>query len=116
MKSFFKIKSILGLFLALFYGSACLFDYMSIKEDSAEYIKVYNISIDSPYWKFRSVENFQLSCIIEMSICGIYIVLAVLYLTNKNNFLKFFLLSVEILVIIKIAISFYMWYASGFDH
>lgn len=116
MRMALKIKAIIGTILALLFGIVCLFDYLSVGGNSSEYQMVYHFSESSQYWKFKSIENFKVWNLIQISICVFYIILNIFFLIKGSKYLKYVLLTIESLAVIWVILQVYQWYGSGFDH
>lgn len=111
-----KIKAIIGIILALLVIAVCLFDYLSVEENSSEYQMIYHFSESSQYWKYQSIRNYRVWNLMQVMISGIYIILNIFFLRNGSKYLKYVLLVIESLAVIWVMLQVYQWYGSGFDH
>jgi uncharacterized membrane protein len=116
MKPILKIKTILGIIVAVIICILTIFDISQISTNTFNYIRVYSISPNSSHWMFRSVSNYTNWRVIQLVMCCIYICLSGLFLRSKSKILSKILLSIEIIVITLFIRSLYLWVASGYDH
>jgi hypothetical protein len=116
MNKIIKIKTIVGIIVALIIGLLTLLDIFAINGNSIDYTNIYHIAENAPHWMFKSVSNYTLWSILQVIICLVYVGLSILTLLRKPKGLVKILLVFEILVIIWFIRYFYLWYTSGFDH
>lgn len=118
MKRGLKIKSYLGISVALFICWIYLFETLDYKANPLEFEMVYHIGSEGVEWKYQSGQNFITWNIGEIVLGALYITASLFYLLKfkENRVLKIALLSVEISWLIWVVWSFYSWYLTGFDH
>lgn len=117
MNRIIKIKTIIGITVALLLGLLILLDVFSILDNPTDYIRVCEISPSSPHWMFKSVTNYVVWSLGQVAICFIYIALSLIVLIKKqSNILMKSLIVFEIIVLIWFIRYYFLFYASGFDH
>lgn len=118
MKIGLKIKSYVGIVIALLIALLSLFEIMDFNTNPLEYERVYHIGSDWVEWKYQTGQNF-ITWNIGLIIFAVLYIIANLFLLFKfkgNKVLKFIILYVEIIIIIWIIWSLYKWYLIDFDH
>src|SRR5690554_2342048 len=118
MKIGLKIKSYVGIVIALLIALLSLFEIMDYNTNPLEYERVYHIGSDWVEWKYQSGQNFITWNIGLIIFAVLYIIanLFFLFKFKENKVLKFIILCVEIIFIIWVIWSLYEWYIIGFDH
>lgn len=117
MKKLIKIKTIIGMIVALIIGLLILIDIFAILDNSTDYIKVYQISDSSPHFMYKSVSNYVMWSIEQVIICLTYIALSLVVLVKKQtSTLMKSLVVFEVVMLIWFIRYYYLFYASGFDH
>lgn len=116
MKLFIKIKSLLAITIGLVMTLVFFSEIRAITENPIDYINVYQISKNSPEWKFQSIKNFQKWNIIAGIIALLYVSLNGLSLFTKQVKIKYAILIIDGLLIITAIVNFCIWSTSGFDH
>ena len=116
MNKFIKIKTIVGIIVALLIGLLNLLDIFSVKANPTDYINTYQIAEGASHWMFNSVSNYIVWSVIKVIICFVYIGLSVLALIKRPKILIRLLMVFEIIVLIWTIRYFILYYLSGFDH
>jgi len=116
MRRIIKVKTIVGLVIALIIGLFTMLDIVNIKENPTDYINVYQISEQAPHWMFKSISSYITSNVLKVIISFAYITLSIIVLIKKPKKLINGLLIFELVIFIWILRYYYLYYASGFDH
>lgn len=113
-----KIKSYVGIVIALLIALLSLFEIIDYNTNPLEYERVYHIGSDWVEWKYQSGQNFITWNIWLIIFAVLYIIanLFFLFKFKENKVLKFIILCVEIIFIIFIIWHLYEWYLIDFDH
>jgi len=115
MQKSIKIKSFVGIAIALFFILLSFFEIVDYNINALEYEKVYHIGSEGVEWKYQSGQNFITWNIGLIVIAVIYIIANLFLLFNfkGNRPLKLIILYVEIIFFIW---SLYEWCLIDFDH
>lgn len=118
MKSNPKIKSYIGIVIALFTSLIYLFGIIDYNANPLEYERVYHIGSKGVEWKYQNGQNFITWNIGLIIIAVLYIIANLFFLLKfkENKVLKFIILCVEVIFLIWIIWSLYKWYLIDFDH
>jgi len=117
MRKIIKIKTIIGIIVALILGLLILLDIFAIADEPTDYIRVCQISDSSPHWIFKSVSNYIIWSLGQATICFIYVALSLIVLIRKQSkILMKSLIVFEIIMLIWFIRYYFLFYASGFDH
>lgn len=118
MSVLFKIRSCIGIIVALFVSFLSFFEIMDYNTNPLEYERVYHIGSEGVKWQYQSGQNF-ITWNTGFIIITILYVIANLFSLLKfkeNKMLKFIVLCVEIAFLIWVILSLYEWYLIDFDH
>lgn len=116
MNKVLKFKSVITIFIAFLLMFIQLFDYISISDNTIEYVNVYKISIKSEKWIYRSISNFKIWKLIQIVFFITYIVLNVIYILQLKRKIQKVLIFIECILFIFFIYSFVLWVISGYDH
>jgi|GEM_PF-3441216 len=118
MKIGLKIKSYVGIVVALFVFLLSLLEIIDYNSNLLEYERVYHIGNEGVEWKYQNGQNIITWNIGFIIIAVLYIVINLFSLLKfkENRILKSIILCVEILFLIWIIWSLYEWYLIDFDH
>lgn len=113
-----KIKSVVRLTVALFVIFINLFEVLDYKYNPMEYERVYHIGNEGVDWKFRSEQNFIIWNIGSISLAAIYLVVSLFYFINREEakYSKVVLIVFELVGLLWVLWTLYLWYSTGFDY
>lgn len=118
MKIGLKIKSYIGIVIALLIALFSFFEIIDYNSNPLEYERVYHVGSEGVEWKYQNGQNF-ITWNIGLFIVTVLYILANLFFLFKfkeNKVLKFIILCVEVAFLIWIIWSLYEWYLIDFDH
>lgn len=116
MDKIFKWKSYFLIGISTILIIILFADIFSIWSSPEEYEKIYDFSNNAVEWRFKSVFNYIFSDVIGVILLTLYIVLNLIFILKKINFMKYILIIIEISVCIYFVFNFYKSYITGFDH
>jgi len=118
VKTRLKIKSCIGIIIALLIIFLSFFEIIDYNYNPLEYERVYHIGSKGVEWKYQNGQNF-ISWNIGLSIFGILYIITNLFYTlkfKKNKYLKLIIICEEIIFLIYIIKSLFEWYLIDFDY
>lgn len=118
MSQLLKIKSYLGIFIALCISVYCIFEIFDYRAQPEEYERVYRIGNEDGSWQYRSGQNLIQWNLALTTISLFYIVTALVYIFKytKNKIFSYCLLMFELIFVVWFIWQLYSWYSIGFDH
>ncbi len=111
-----KIKTIVGIVVALLIGVLTVIDIISLRKNTTDYINIYQFSEDALHWMFKSETCYIGWSLLKIGVIITYLAFSILALIKKWKKLIQPLLIFDVMVMIWVIRYYYLFYASGFDH